>query len=74
MGLDHDTLVGFSKSWGLFYLIAFAVAVLVYTFWPSNRKRFDRAKKSILDEDDRPLNGGTGNGGSNNGQPGAGER
>jgi cytochrome c oxidase cbb3-type subunit 4 len=28
--------------------------VLVYVFWPSNRKRFDRAKKSILDKDDRP--------------------
>ena len=45
MDLDHDTLVAFSKSWGLFYLIAFAIGVCVYTFWPSNRKRFDEAKK-----------------------------
>ena len=22
MDIDHDTLVGFAKSWGLFYLIA----------------------------------------------------
>jgi cytochrome c oxidase cbb3-type subunit 4 len=28
--------------------------VLVYTFWPANRKRFDRAKRSILDQEDRP--------------------
>jgi cytochrome c oxidase cbb3-type subunit IV len=54
MKLDHDAVVAFSKSWGLFYLIAFVLAVLVYTFWPSNRKRFDRAKKSILDRDDKP--------------------
>ena len=54
MDLGHDTLVAFSKSWGLFYLIAMAVAVLIYTFWPSNRKRFDRAKKAILDKDDKP--------------------
>ena len=54
MGFDHDTLVAFAKSWGLFYLIGFSIAVLVYVFWPSNRKRFDRAKKSILDDDDRP--------------------
>lgn len=54
MDLDHGTLVAFSKTWGLFYLIAFAIAVLIYAFWPSNRKRFDRAKKSILDKDDRP--------------------
>jgi cytochrome c oxidase cbb3-type subunit 4 len=54
MDLDHDTLVAFSKSWGLFYLIALFIGVLVYTFWPSNRKRFDRAKRSILDRDDKP--------------------
>ena len=27
MDIDHDTLVGFAKSWGLFYLIAFASAL-----------------------------------------------
>ncbi|MBB3064235.1 MULTISPECIES: cbb3-type cytochrome c oxidase subunit 3 [Limibacillus] len=51
---DHQTLVGFSKSWGLFYLIALALGVLIYTFWPSNQSRFQQAKKSILDKDDRP--------------------
>ncbi|MEJ8570388.1 cbb3-type cytochrome c oxidase subunit 3 [Microbaculum marinum] len=54
MDIDHDTLVAFSKSWGLFYLLALAIGVLAYTFWPSNKKRFDRAKKSILDRDDKP--------------------
>lgn len=63
MGIDHDTLVGFAKSWGLFYLIAFSIAVLIYVFWPGNSKRFDRAKKSILEEDDKPLDGGPKNDG-----------
>lgn len=54
MDIDHQSVVAFAKSWGLFYLIALSVGVLVYVFWPSNRKRFDRAKKSILDKDDRP--------------------
>jgi cytochrome c oxidase cbb3-type subunit 4 len=54
MNVDHETLVGFAKSWGLFYLIAMAIGVLIYTFWPTNRKRFRDAKKSILDEDDKP--------------------
>ncbi|MGE3740874.1 MAG: CcoQ/FixQ family Cbb3-type cytochrome c oxidase assembly chaperone, partial [Geminicoccaceae bacterium] len=31
---DHETLVAFAKSWGLFYLIALSVGVLIYTFWP----------------------------------------
>ena len=54
MELDHNSFVAFAKSWGLFYLIAFSIAVLIYVFWPSNRKRFTEAKYSILDDDDRP--------------------
>ena len=54
MDLTHETLVAASKTWGLFYLVAFSIGVLIYTFWPANRKRFDRAKKGILDKDDRP--------------------
>lgn len=54
MSFDHETIVAFAKSWGLFYLIAIFVAVLIYALWPGNKKRFDRAKNSILDKDDRP--------------------
>ena len=54
MNFDHDSVVLFAKSWGLLYLIAFAIAVVVYTFWPSNRTRFDRAKHSILEQDEPP--------------------
>ncbi len=52
--MDHESIVAFAKSWGLFYLIALAIGALIYALWPSNRKRFDRAKKSILDKDDKP--------------------
>lgn len=54
MEIDHQAVVTFSKSWGLFYLIAFTAGVLIYALWPSNRARFARAKASILDTDDRP--------------------
>ncbi|MGE0725908.1 MAG: cbb3-type cytochrome c oxidase subunit 3 [Alphaproteobacteria bacterium] len=52
--MSYESLAAFAKSWGLFYLIGLAVAVLVYALWPANRARFDRARKSILDKDDRP--------------------
>jgi len=52
--LEHEAVVAFANSWGLFYLIALAIAVLAYVFWPSNRKRFRDAGKSILDKDDKP--------------------
>jgi cytochrome c oxidase cbb3-type subunit IV len=57
MNLDHDFLVGLSKSFGLFYLLALSAAVLIYTFWPSNKKRFDHAAQSILRDEDKPDEG-----------------
>ena len=55
--MDHNSFVAFAKSWGLFYLIGFSIAVLIYVFWPGNSKRFDRAKRSILEKDDKPKDG-----------------
>jgi cytochrome c oxidase cbb3-type subunit 4 len=54
MSIEHDVLVGFSKSFGLFYLIVLSIAVLVYACWPSNKKRFDHAAHSILSDEDKP--------------------
>jgi cytochrome c oxidase cbb3-type subunit 4 len=54
MTIEHDFLVGFSKSFGLFYLIALSIGVLIYAYWPSNRKRFDHAAQSILIKEDKP--------------------
>ena len=28
--MDHQTLVGFAKSWGLFYLVGLSIAVLIF--------------------------------------------
>ena len=50
----HDALVAFSKSFGLFYLLAMAIAALIYACWPPNRKRFDQAARDIVDDEDRP--------------------
>ena len=53
--LTHESLTYFAKSWGLFYLIAFSVGVLIYVLRPSNKKTFDRAANQILDDEDRPC-------------------
>ena len=55
MDISHDTVVGFAKTFGLFYLIAMSVGVAVYAFWPSLGKRFDRAANSVLDDEDGPC-------------------
>jgi cytochrome c oxidase cbb3-type subunit 4 len=54
MIMDNDFMVWFSKSFGLFYLIALSLGVLAYAFWPSNKQRFDDAAQSILGQEDRP--------------------
>jgi cytochrome c oxidase cbb3-type subunit 4 len=54
MDVEHNTLVWFSKSFGLFYLIGLSIIVLIYAYWPSNRKSFDRAAASILRDEDKP--------------------
>jgi cytochrome c oxidase cbb3-type subunit 4 len=52
--MDNDFIVWFSKSFGLFYLIALSIAVVVYAYWPSNKKQFDEAAQSVLDDEDKP--------------------
>ncbi|MCW5690850.1 MAG: cbb3-type cytochrome c oxidase subunit 3 [Pseudolabrys sp.] len=52
--IAHDTVVWFSKSIGLFYLLILSAAVVAYAYWPANRKSFERAAKSIIEGEDRP--------------------
>jgi cytochrome c oxidase cbb3-type subunit 4 len=54
MDIAHDITVWLSKTFGLFYLMALSLAVVVYAYWPSNRARFDEAAASVLHEEDRP--------------------
>lgn len=51
----HEFLVGFSKSFGLFYLMIFFIIAAIYAFWPSLGKRFDKAANSIFDDEDGPC-------------------
>ena len=53
--LSYDALTYFSKSWGLFYLMGFSIAVLIYAFRPSKKKVFERAANQILDDEDTPC-------------------
>ena len=52
--ISHDFLIFFSKSWGLFYMIAFSIGVLIYALRPSKKATFERAAKQIIDDEDKP--------------------
>jgi len=55
MEITHALTSTIAKSFGLFYLIALSIGITVYAFWPSLGKRFDKAAKSILDDEDGPC-------------------
>ena len=55
MGIAHDDLVWVAKSAGLFYMIGLSLAVMVYVCWPANKRRFEQAAASILNDEDRPC-------------------
>jgi cytochrome c oxidase cbb3-type subunit 4 len=52
--MDYNTLVMVTQIAGLVLFIGLFVAVLIYALWPGNKKRFERASKVPLDQDDRP--------------------
>jgi cytochrome c oxidase cbb3-type subunit 4 len=52
--MTHEDLVWLAQSFGLFYLIGLSLAVLVYVYWPSNKKRFEQAAQAILQGEDKP--------------------
>ena len=54
MDVDHHILVAFAKTFGLFLLMGGFVAAVVYALWPSKKDKFDRAARSVLDDEDGP--------------------
>lgn len=44
----HDTLVLFTKTFGLIWMMGFFLVVVVLAYRPGARKRHDRAARSIL--------------------------
>jgi cytochrome c oxidase cbb3-type subunit 4 len=51
MSETYKTLAEFAQTWGLVYFVAVFLAVVVYAFWPSNKKKFDAAANMPLRED-----------------------
>lgn len=51
--MNYDTVATISQVASLLLFIALFVAVLVYVFWPGNRRRFDDAQRRALDLDSR---------------------
>lgn len=51
----HLQLVYYAKAYGLVYLVVLSLLILLYTYWPSNKIKFDNAADQILEGEDRPC-------------------
>jgi len=53
--IEHGLLVLLSKSMGVIYFLFLFIAVVIYVWLPGNKKPFDAAAKSILQDEDKPC-------------------
>lgn len=52
--MTYEEIRGIAGVTGLLLFIVLFAGVLVYTFWPGNRKRFERARHIPLEDDPEP--------------------
>lgn len=54
--MTHQTVTVISQVVALLLFIALFIGVIIYVFWPGNKKKFDEAAKLPLEDEtnDRP--------------------
>ena len=57
--MTYESASAFSQVAALLIFIALFIGVILYVFWPGNKKKFDEvAKLPLEDEDDEPEKDG----------------
>jgi cytochrome c oxidase cbb3-type subunit 4 len=56
--MTHESAIELSQIAALILFIALFAAVLLYVFWPGNKKKFDEAAKLPLEDEDDDKPGG----------------
>jgi len=54
--MTYEQVASISQVAALIFFIVLFAAVVLYAFWPGNKKRFDEAAKLPLEEDPDPKN------------------
>ena len=49
--MDYETVAAFARTWGLVYLFALFIGVLIYALNPFSKKKFDDAAQIPFKED-----------------------
>jgi len=54
--MTYEQVASISQVAALLFFVAMFAAVVIYAFWPGNKKRFDEAAKLPLEDDPEPDN------------------
>ncbi|BAQ16763.1 cbb3-type cytochrome oxidase subunit 3 [Methyloceanibacter caenitepidi] len=55
--MDYEQVASISQVAALIFFIVLFAGVVLYAFWPGNKKRFDEAAKLPLEDDPESDNG-----------------
>lgn len=55
--MEYEQVASVTQVAALIFFIVLFAGVIVYAFWPGNKKRFDEASKLPLEDDPESENG-----------------
>jgi cytochrome c oxidase cbb3-type subunit 4 len=53
--MSYEHVASITQVAALLLFVAFFIGVLIYAFWPGNKKRFKEASKLPLEKDPGPI-------------------
>ncbi len=58
--MEYETVVMFTQIVALLFFIALFAAIVIYVFWPGNKKKFDEASRLPFESDELDADNGRG--------------
>lgn len=58
--MDYETVVMISQIAALLFFVALFLAIVIYVFWPANKKKFDEASRLPFENDEPDVGNGRG--------------
>ncbi|MDA7948747.1 MAG: cbb3-type cytochrome c oxidase subunit 3 [Hyphomicrobiaceae bacterium] len=58
--MEYETVVMISQITALLFFIALFLAIVIYVFWPGNKKKFDEASRLPFENDEPDAGNGRG--------------
>lgn len=51
--MTYEDFSHFAGTWGLVFLFVLFIGAVAYAFWPSNKKKFEKASRLPLNDEEK---------------------